>query len=393
MQRAVAKLLPQGNGVSKCQARSLPDGNGGHREIEVKKVDGSAYLNGVLSCGSVWMCPLCSPKILVRRAADIDVIMEVAKKRRATVLFVTLTCRHHAFDSPEFTVKLVSGAFGKLLRGRDWAGHTGKERERRIEAGKPVSGGKRGDLAYIGMTRVMEVNHGPNGYHPHIHAGLVFERELTDAEILGFRLWLFDKWNQYLASVGAKAVTWENGVDVKRWETADHLGNYVTKIGHGWSLSSELTAGDEKEARHSGHYNTAQLVRRYVEEGESEEVADVLRGMYRATKGKRMMYTSPALRKWANLGEEKSDEELANEDVQGVGLVSLAPELYGWLRRLWAIADVLTAAEKRGAPGIIEHCEAIGLPVILYERECSGLDEGRAPPLPRLAFDRSRWRP
>lgn len=381
MRRELGALFGKSSNVARCGMRARPDGAGGQESIEVRKVDGTAYFSGVLYCGSPWSCPVCSPKVLFRRGQEIDRILTAARARGGTVLFVTLTCRHHAWDSAAETVPVMSQAMGKILRGRAWAGHTGRERDERLAAGKPVSDGYKGQLGYVGQVRVLELTHSAaNGFHPHVHAALFFDRALSEDEIFGFELWVFQRWQAHLLKVTGKKIGFGRGVDVREWQTGEALGHYVTKIGQGWSLGDELAAVGGKSGKGRSR-NPGQIARDYVANGAEADGALLLE-IWRATKGKRMTVFSAGLREWAGLDEAevKSDEELANEDVGGDAVAVVDLEVYGWMRRLCAYADVLNAAESGGVGGIVEALADLGLPVTAD----SGCDGG--PPIVRMAF-------
>ncbi len=373
MRRALGNLLGPESNISKCGSRSIAAVNGDvDGGIEMRTNDGSAYYSGVLHCGSVWMCPICAPKILARRGREIDEIVSAAQERGATILFVTLTVRHHAWDKAKDLVPIISGAYGKLLSGRAWYGHSGKERQKRLSEGKSVSDGLRGGLGYVGMTRAMELSYGDNGHHPHSHSILIFDKPLTDAEIEKFTDHIEPKWAKHVKTTTGETVRKGVGVDVRRWNTNDDVaGWYVTKVGQGWTLGSELTAGMYKDA-YGKSKNPAQLAKQYVnsltsEQGPDEKIGQILKEIWAATKGKNLTYTSPKLREWAGLNEEKTDEELANEDVDGTPIAVIDERLYEQAHKLNAHPDLLTATETNGLAGLAEAFEDYGLPVTISQ--------------------------
>src|SRR5690606_39143584 len=65
-------------------------GRGGHR---------SAGFGGLATCGSVWACPVCSAKIAVRRASEVEQALNWNVERGGTVVFATLTVRHRRGQS------------------------------------------------------------------------------------------------------------------------------------------------------------------------------------------------------------------------------------------------------------------------------------------------------
>lgn len=391
MRQAIGELLGPTSNIARCGTRARPDGEGGMASIEIRLNNGSAYYSGVLYCGSPWMCSVCAPKNLLRRGDEIDHIVEVTRRKGGTVLFATLNCRHYAFDKAAETVELVSGAFGKLLAGRAWYGHSAKEVEQRREKGLPIDDGLRGQLGYVGMSRGMEISYGANGHHPHIHAMLVFDRHLTDDEITDLEAWLFEKWNGYLEAKTGRTIKEGVGVDVRRWDTDAPAGWYVTKVGHGWTLGSEMTAGYYKDA-YGTSKNPAQLARQYVNSltdanGPDHEAGRVLKEIWEATKGRPLVYTSPNLRKWAGLTEpELTDEEIANDDVGGEAVATLDERVYWVAHKLNAHADLLTATETGALDGLLQALADYGLPVTVVPRL---VDDGSPP---TISLDHRWWR-
>ena len=377
-----------------------------------------AYLSGVAWCGSTWLCPRCAPVILSRRGQEIDRICRVVHANGGTVLLVTLTCRHHRWDRAADLVPIMTAAFGSVLKGRAWAGHTGKERTERLAAGKEISGGKAGELGYLGLSRVMELTWSDlNGHHPHIHGALCFDRQLSEEQIDEFELWLFARWNTYLRKVTGRTVLPGRGVDVREWhreidavvgpdgQQMSGIGEgygpawYLTKIGHGWSVGAELTGSQVKEAKGPVSMNPAQLVAAYKESVRAgrpdQKLAAVIKEIHSATFRKHMTYTSPKLRRWVAerdpelTEDEATDEDLVNTDVGGQAVAELDRPVYGWARRTVAIPDLLAGVEADGLAGLVEALWDHGLPVIVTRRDAPDGD-GPAPP-PLIEFDQSWW--
>ena len=354
--------------------------------------------------------------MLSRRGEQIDHMCRVVHSHGGTVLLVTLTCRHHRWDKAADLVPIMTGAFGKLLGGRAWAGHTGKERTERIAAGKDVSDGKAGELGYLGLSRVMELTWSDvNGHHPHIHGALCFDRQLTEDEVDALELWLFPRWKAYLKKVTGRTVVPGRGLDVREWHreidattgpdgqqitgTGEGYGPawYLTKVGHGWSVGGELTAAEVKEAKGPVSMNPAQLVAAYEESVRADrpntQLAAVIKEIHSATFKKHMTYTSPGLRKWVAERDdqatevEESDEDLVNEDIGGDAVAELDRDLYRWARRIVAIPDLLAGTETGGLDGLVEACWHHGLPVVVTWRH--GPDDSGASPPPLLEFDQA----
>lgn len=75
--------LPEASKVTGCGMRvrfGLADVGVEHHP------DGYAYTTGLQTCGSVWICPICSFKIRMKRAAELAVAIAVHKARGGSVL-------------------------------------------------------------------------------------------------------------------------------------------------------------------------------------------------------------------------------------------------------------------------------------------------------------------
>ena len=67
----------------------------GLTEVAVERsADGHAFTSGLQTCGSVWICPICSFKIRMKRAIELAVAIAVHKGRGGSVLLLTLTTQH-----------------------------------------------------------------------------------------------------------------------------------------------------------------------------------------------------------------------------------------------------------------------------------------------------------
>jgi len=114
----------------------------------VVREDGSAALSGLAHCASVWECPACQMQILQARAGEISQAVERVGAERVGML--TLTIRHGLGDDLKQLRKRLANcyrAFTRHSRFKSW------KLAHKLE----------------GSIRAMEVTHGPNGWHPHLH--------------------------------------------------------------------------------------------------------------------------------------------------------------------------------------------------------------------------------
>lgn len=340
---------------------------------------------------------------MTRRGRLIDDIADATDANGGTSLFVSLTGRHYGFDNPADLVKVMTAAIGSMLSGRDWAGDSPTEIERKHERDRqlvcgertwhrtkppaPIEIGMAQELGYVGQVRVIEVTDGMNGLHPHVHASLVFDRELTDVEELVFTFWLRRRWAAHLLKATGRLVNPKIACDVRRWTTTSEqeqrLGWYVTKIAQGWSLGREL-AGNNKEAKGKNR-NVAQLAADYTAGRAAEEqLGHRLKEIHKATLGKKAFYVSPKLLAWCGLdGQDQEDEEIANEEQSGHSIAEISQPVWTQVMRQHAVPDLLAGTEDNGLPGLLDALDNLGIPV-----QALALSDGR-PPV--IEFD-TRWR-
>lgn len=239
--------------------------------------EGQAVVLGLMKCGRIWLCPVCSATIRHRRAEEITAAVVTWIARGGTAYLVTFTARHAAADRLATLMDAIQGtradkqagtarkpgAYQRLITGGTWAGRPDRGQD-----------GIRDRVGYVGMIRATEVTLGEiNGWHPHIHAIVlvggrtegqraqkrvveVFEPSTSAlSELEGhFR----GVWTSHLAKVDpAFKPSQKHGVDFKRLATerdAHDFGKYIAKVqdGKGPAISpaNELARGDLKTGRH-----------------------------------------------------------------------------------------------------------------------------------------------
>lgn len=59
---------------------------------------GRAFFQGVETCGSVWHCPVCAPKIAEKRRVEVGQAIERHFADGGMAIMVTLTIPHHVYQ-------------------------------------------------------------------------------------------------------------------------------------------------------------------------------------------------------------------------------------------------------------------------------------------------------
>lgn len=265
--------------------------------------EGKSVVMGLLKCGKIWFCPVCSATIRHRRAEEITRAVVAWIKLGGTALLVTFTARHAASDElatlmdaiqgkradADKGIKRKPGAYQRLITGGTWAGRPKRGQD-----------GIRDRVGYVGMIRATEVTLGQvNGWHPHIHAivlvgGSLASSTETGKKVLGdtfeppeaaldeWKGHFRGVWTSHLAKVdGAFKPSDRHGVDFKPLKTArdaEDLGKYIAKLQDGSKTvnpANELARGDMKQGRR-GNMTPFQLLTRIgdLTGGVSEEDAE-----------------------------------------------------------------------------------------------------------------------
>jgi len=276
MQRAAGRLLPHER-VANCLRLRVPNTEG----VEVyRREDSATYYANLQACGSVWCCPVCAAKVSERRRVELVQALEEWKRRGGQVYLVTLTVPHYAGYKAFGLVETVLDLVRKFWSGR---------------------GAASGILpGYAGQIRALEVTHGENGWHPHVHILVFLERALEDSEV--FTVWeaLYARWSSLVGASGL-------GTPNKHGLTLQD-GSEAAKYAGKWGLPEELTKAHIKQARRRGRTPFALLADHL--DGD-DQAGRLFREFARAFKGKRQLFWSRGLRDLLGLAHEKSDDELA----------------------------------------------------------------------------------
>jgi hypothetical protein len=309
--------------------------------------NGVAHTGNLQRCASVHACPVCAPKVRQERAREIEVGLAVHVAMGGGVEFVTLTLRHHQAERLAPLLGLVADGFRTILSGDAWVLH-------RAAAG------------VVGTIRTLEVTHGANGWHPHLHVLVLTDRPLDDASRDALADYMWTRWSGYLERRGHHGTTREHGLVAVPVVAPADVARYMSKVYD--SLHHEMTGGDLKDGGRSGR-NPFRILGDLVEAGrvdastgEVNRDALLWREYELATKGRQFLTWSMGLK--ARLGvNELSDDQLVDEAVGGelVGVVS------GWALTVMRLdprrwAELLDAAERHGEAGVYGYLDALPPP-------------------------------
>lgn len=287
-----------------------------------------ARVSGVHRCGSVWSCPLCAPVVRQGRAAEIEAGVSAVRARGGSVLFVTATGPHRRGDALGPLLGLTAGFGDVTMRGA------------RAQA-------LRERLGYLGMIRALDVTYGANGWHPHVHALFMFDRELSTDEVAELRSFLFGRWGRALQRRGFGELHPVHGLEVSSSFDAASVSAYVSGVKGEGGLGMELARSDLK-ARGRTPFD---LLGDWAFSGDVQ-ARELWREYEAATFRRRCIQWSPGLRQRLGLLEpEKSDQELAAAEGDDDVLVSVAFPAVQWNAwcRSGEVAAVLRQVEEVAA--------------------------------------------
>lgn len=339
LKSVVSTILPKSR-TSNCMVLRSPSSLGGLNNIELCKSPrlNKAYYQGLFSCGSIWTCPICAAKISERRRQELKDALRVAINRDFNIHFVTLTFPHGAGDDLKDILKKMSKAYGKLSSG---------EYSVKNQLASCCDENK-----IHGFIRAVEVTHGRNGFHPHVHM-IVFTDKGTTSNILEY---LYKKaWERACRLSGLPKPN-GHGCTVK---DGSYAAEYVSK----WGIEDEMTKANQKTTKVKGQTPWGLL--RCCLDGDDldypkERAAKLFSVYAQSFSGKRQLYWSNGLRSLLNMSKEISDSELAElpDDEITILLASITVEQWKIIRKNKQQANLLTIAETN-APNVKPFIESL----------------------------------
>jgi hypothetical protein len=317
----------------------------------------SGTISGTQTCGSVWGCPICAAKIAERRCQEVAAAIAAHRATGGVVLAVALTFRHERGDDLADILRRFLAALRAMQSGAPWV---------RFRVRWGVVGAIRSTECTWGMV---------NGYHPHSHLLLFIEppRILDEAtgelvavpdwlpDVVGFRDDLHRRWEAVAERYGF-TMDAAHGVVVQSTAAFDAvvLAEYVAKHGEEsarqrWSTAHEMTKGHVKRGK-PGRLTPWDFLRRFVgaeTPNERSAWAARWREYLVAFRGMAQLRWSPKLRERLGLEVERSDAEVAAQQVEdAVLLASLYLDEWRAVWRAGKVVDVLGAAASGSAAAV-----------------------------------------
>lgn len=318
LKSAVNRLLI-GSRTSKCCRWKVPT-----QSVQVmhSAEHGKAFYAGLQVCASVWLCPVCAPKISERRRVELRAAMDEAQRQGLSVMLMTLTVPHGLGDD-------LVGMLDKMMKAY---ADTSSNR-----AGKNA----RKEVGLRGTVRVLEVTHGANGWHPHFHVLLFLESGMSPDQV---KFILAPTWQNACEKRGLPRPSDRHGVDVRGGADA---AAYVSK----WGLEHEMTKGHLKASRSAKGATPWALLSEY-QETRCKRSAALWMAYAGAFKGRRQLCWSKGLRELLAVVEMDDAEIAAREDSAAVVLAELTDDQWRDVLTTHSEASLLQVAED--SPGELQ---------------------------------------
>lgn len=326
LKSAVNRLLPDSR-TSKCMVFRAPIAGCGLAPIQVHKTIefNKAFYTGLMSCGSVWQCPVCSAKVSERRRVELQGALAAADALGMKVHLVNLTNPHGIGDDLSKMKELQQKALQRMS--------SGKNRLKDVF--------ERHGIEVHGFIRAYEITHGKqNGFHPHFHILLFTSQNATHDQV---REIYGNAWRKSCVSVGLPEPSEERGCVVKGGTKA---ASYVTK----WGLEDEMTKANTKISKRKGKTPFG-LLRAVLDQDDPEYPADYAAGLFRVyakcMSGARQLFWSVGLRAKFALAPEMTDEQVAEKitDEVSVHLATITFQQWHSIRKAKAESKILDVAE------------------------------------------------
>jgi hypothetical protein len=312
LKSAVNRLLI-GSRTSKCCRWKVPT-----QSVQVmhSAEHGKAFYAGLQVCASVWLCPVCAPKISERRRVELRGAMDEAQRQGLDVMLMTLTVPHGLGDDLDGMLDRMMKAYADTSSNR---------------AGKNA----RKMVGLRGTVRVLEVTHGRNGWHPHFHVLLFLDGGMSPDQVKSI---LAPTWQDACEKRGLPRPSDEHGVDVRGGQDA---AAYVSK----WGLEHEMTKGHLKASRSAKGATPWALLAEY-QETRCKRSAALWMAYAAAFKGRRQLCWSKGLRDLLAVVEMDDAEIAAQEDSSAVVLAELTDDQWRDVLTTRSEASLLQVAEE-----------------------------------------------
>jgi hypothetical protein len=334
--------------VRKCGRVSVLPGGA----VAVRLRGGVAGFAGLATCGSVWSDPVCNAKVMARRAVEVGAAVATAQARGMHVVFATFTMRHHKGQALVGLWTALASGWAKVTSGAEWVKDKGRWQIR-------------------GWLRVVEVTHGANGWHVHVHVLLFLEGKPSEDAVQALHGRMFARWSRSLERQGLRApLMIGQDAHLVTGAADKHLAEYFTKATDARRIGLEVTQTQSKAAR--GRHST-RTPWGLLDDVQNLGLVDSLALWHeweQGSKGRKQLTWSVGFRKELGLLAEETDEDIAGQEHGSADDDLVLIEAEGW-RHLTLVpvdlADLLTVTQGQGLAGLRRFLDVRGIPYRLME--------------------------
>jgi hypothetical protein len=302
----------------------------------VKRNERSAFVSGVESCGRIWLCPVCAAKVRNRRGDEVAEGVGRWIGKGGDAHFFTATLPHDQGDALSASLSVLTESWRMLTRGRAY------------QAEKRSHG-------VVGTIKAVEATYGRSGWHPHIHAVVLVEKQVETLDMFDWYRALDERWARALVANGwsaGKAPYRFRALPVQLGDSGRALAAYVTKVQDA-GLGNEIARADLKGGKKSSR-TPFQILADFGSFGDVEDL-ELWHEYEAATAGKSAIRWSKGLRSLLLPDvAEMSDEEIAAEEQDGDNVAAVLPHTWRAICDIpGAYTAVLEAVEQDGWEGLI----------------------------------------
>lgn len=272
-------------------------------QVGVHRDADSAHWSGLERCASIWACPVCSAVIRAERARDVQTAVDRWRETGGHTVMVTLTVRHRVRDALAVGLGAVVTGWQKLMAQKVW---------RSLKSRHGIAG-------YVRSVEVTWTR--ANGWHPHVHALLFLERDLTPVEAAALQAAIFDVWSRIVVRLGARRPDAKHGVVITRG-----AAQYVAKVQEHDRAGVEMTRFDLKRSRTAAGFMPFELLD--VEGGDAPRAEALWSEYVEATTGRRAITWSRGLRDLLSLDEDLTDDQVIEQAERAALRVLIDGEQY-----------------------------------------------------------------
>ena len=336
--RSVAQVLSVHQRFKKCGCTAV-----GRVTLGLK--GNLAQQRGLYTCGSIWVCPVCNAKVMTERRKEVEQAIVAWQELGGFFIFETLTVSHRSGDSVAKQRKAIKTAWDAANKGSFKKKHQA--------------------FGQRGYVRIAEVTSGPNGEHLHLHVLRFTERRLTAYELENWKDAIFDKWAGSIQKQGLRRPS-AKFHDFQQIDSADGLAGYLTKNFANPKDLVDAVIDDKTPGTSIWRLLDVAL------SSPNSEARQRWNAYERDTFGMNQMTWSLGLRLELGLCEEKTDEELAQENEVFEPIIEVHPEsvrAFGKLGRVHS--RILRQLELGNLDVVLSLLEEHGIQHTLLDECCT----------------------